>query len=427
MGAVPYAYLGLAIVGALLVINVYSPIRRDPWSNASFFAGFLTGDLALQLIALEVVVTGVLIDFGALDSWVGWTGLGMALVEWVSLFAVALVGYQAADVVADALRSATGPRLALGPVPPVRWARWWRLTRAVPLRARGVDVTAGIDYWGDGASPHRLDVLSEVGTAAGDGRPVMVYIHGGAWVGGDKRQQGKPMLYELVLAGWVCVTVNYRLSPRSTWPDHIVDCKRALAWVHQHIAAYGGDPTFVAVSGGSAGGHLAALAALTPGDPAFQPGFEALDTSVAACVPFYGVYDMTADETGTGKYGSDLKHLVEKEVMKVDIDGHRRLFEEASPDYRVNPGAPPFFVLHGTHDTLVPVESARRFVGNLRATTLAPVVYAELPLAQHAFDLLATPRCRATTAGVQMFLEALVGRSARPEADGGERTDAARP
>ena len=312
MGSVPYAYLGLAIAGALLVVNVYRPIRRDPWSTASFFAGFLTGDLALQLIALEVVVTVVLIDFGALGNWVGWTGLGMALVEWGALLAVALVGYRAVDVVGAALGSATGPPLALGQLPPVRWARWWRLTRALPLRARGVGVTAGIDYWGDGGSQHRLDVLSAAGTAAGDGRPVMVYIHGGAWVSGDKRQQGKPMLNELALAGWVCVTVNYRLSPRSTWPDHIVDCKRALAWVHEHIGGHGGNPNFVAVSGGSAGGHLAALAALTPGDPAFQPGFEELDTSVAACVPFYGVYDMTADEAGTGKYGSDLKRLVER-------------------------------------------------------------------------------------------------------------------
>src|SRR4029450_4266482 len=67
---------------------------------------------------------------------------------------------------------------------------------------------------------------------------------------------------------------------------------RALRWIRERMAEYGGDPDFVVVTGGSAGGHLAALLALTPNDPEFQPGFEDVDTSVTACVPFYGVYDL---------------------------------------------------------------------------------------------------------------------------------------
>ena len=60
---------------------------------------------------------------------------------------------------------------------------------------------------------------------------------------GDKRQQGIPLMHELIERGWVCVAINYRLSPRATWPEHVIDCKRALAWVHEHIAEYGGDPS----------------------------------------------------------------------------------------------------------------------------------------------------------------------------------------
>ena len=93
---------------------------------------------------------------------------------------------------------------------------------------------------------------------------MLVYIHGGAWVIGDKREQGIPMMHELVQRGWVCVAINYRLSPKATWPDHIVDCKRAVAWVREHIAEYGGDPSFIAVSGGSAGGHLSCPAGPHP-------------------------------------------------------------------------------------------------------------------------------------------------------------------
>ena len=229
---------------------------------------------------------------------------------------------------------------------------------------------------------------------------------------GEKREQGKPMMYELVARGWVCVAINYRISPKATWPDHIVDAKRAVAWVKDHIAEYGGDPAFVAVSGGSAGGHLCALLALTAGDPAFQPGFEEADASVDACVPFYGVMDMTGSAEGSGRYGPGLLELLEKTVMKTSAAEHPEVFEAASPTCRVRADAPPFFVLQGRNDTLVPVDVARTFVAALRAVSGAPVAYAELPLAQHAFDVLASLRCQATTGGVAAFLNA--ARAAKP-------------
>jgi acetyl esterase/lipase len=213
------------------------------------------------------------------------------------------------------------------------------------------------------------------------------------------------MMYELVARGWVCVAINYRLSPKATWPDHIVDAKRAVAWVKEHIAEYGGDPSFVAVSGGSAGGHLCALLALSDGDPAFQPGFERADTAVQACVPFYGVMDMTGSPEGSRRFGPGLLEMLQKTVMKTTESEHPEIFRDASPTFRVRPEAPPFFVLHGVNDTLVPVETARLFVERLRAVSQEPVAYAELPLAQHAFDVLASLRCQATTSAVADFLE----------------------
>jgi acetyl esterase/lipase len=225
-------------------------------------------------------------------------------------------------------------------------------------------------------------------------------------------------MYELVARGWVCVAINYRLSPKATWPEHIVDCKRAVAWVKEHIAEYGGDPSFVAVSGGSAGGHLCALLALTDGDASFQPGFEEADASVDACVPFYGVMDMTVSPEGAGRYGNGLLELLEKRVMKTTQAEHPEVFRNASPTLRVRVDAPPFFVLQGQNDTLVPVDVARTFVAALRATSSAPVAYAELPLAQHAFDVLASLRCQATTGGVAAFLDAARAAKSRPPAPG---------
>ena len=102
--------------------------------------------------------------------------------------------------------------------------------------------------------------------------------------------------------GWICVAMNYRVSPLHTWPDHIIDVKRALAWVKENIAEYGGDPNWVAITGGSAGGHLSALAALTPNDPGISARIRRCRYPVVAAVPVYGRYDWYT--TRDGRAGS---------------------------------------------------------------------------------------------------------------------------
>jgi len=401
---VPYAFLIVTLVGAAAVALAYHPIRREPFTVMSFVSGWIAAELAFQNIVWQMVATAVFIAFGALQGWAGWLGLAVAVADWVGLLGLGIAGRRASGVTATALdevRAGAFP-IPTEPLAPT-WGRWWRVTRAIPFRSRVVQATYNVDYWGDGIRRHRLDVYRSR-LAPPEQAPVMVYIHGGAWVIGDKREQGKPMMYELVARGWVCVAINYRLSPKATWPDHIVDVKRAVAWVKEHIAEYGGDPSFVAVSGGSAGGHLCALAALSVGDAAFQPGFEDADTSVQACVPFYGVMDLT-DSPEASRFGRGLLEMLEKTVMKTHEHQHPEAFIGASPTYRVRPDAPPFFVLHGANDTLVPVETARTFVQRLRAVSRQPVAYAELPLAQHAFDVLASLRCQATTSAVADFLE----------------------
>jgi len=403
---VPFVYLGLASLGAIGVLLTYYPIRPEPLSVPSFIVGFLIGEVPIQTIVWQVGATVVFALFGAFEGWAGWLGLAVSVVSWAGLLGLAVSGWRADRVVDAALAQVRDDDF---PVPTeavaASWDRTWKVSRAVPLKGRSVGVTKNIDYWGDGDHRHRLDIYRARRTAP-ERAPVMVYVHGGAWVMGEKREQGKPMMHELVARGWVCVAINYRLSPKATWPAHIVDAKRAVAWVKAHIAEYGGDPTFVAVSGGSAGGHLCALLALTAGDSRFQPGFEDADTSVDACVPFYGVMDMTGTDEGAQRYGAGLLDLLEKRVMKTTAIEHPEIFRAASPMYRVHADAPPFFVLHGQNDTLVPVSVARTFVAALRAVSRAPVAYAELPLAQHAFDVLASLRCRATTDGVAAFLDA---------------------
>jgi len=231
---------------------------------------------------------------------------------------------------------------------------------------------------------------------------VLLEIHGGGWVIGSKREQGIPMMLRMAAQGWVCVSADYRLSPHATFPDHLVDLKRALSWIRTHVAEYGGDPEFVVVTGQSAGGHLASLVALTANQPEYQPGFEQVDTSVAGCVSFYGVYDFT-DRHGFWP-NRDLAKLLEEQVMKASLAENRAAYEKASPMSLVSADAPPFFVIHGDRDTLAPVAEARRFAEDLRACSKSPVVYAEIPGAQHAFDIFPSLRGEIVLGGVERFL-----------------------
>jgi len=181
----------------------------------------------------------------------------------------------------------------------------------------------------------------------------------------------------------------------------LLDVKQAIRWIREHGAEYGANPDFLVVTGGSAGGHLCALAALTANDPEYQPGFEQVDTSVRGCVAFYGVYDFT-DRHGHYR-NPGLKNLLQRYVMKAPLATSRELFEKASPMSRVHADAPPFFVIHGDRDTLVPVDEARRFTETLRASLRVPVAYAEIPGAQHAFDGFESVRCGSVINGMEWF------------------------
>jgi acetyl esterase/lipase len=253
----------------------------------------------------------------------------------------------------------------------------------------------------------KLDVHRPKDLPRGTVCPTVLFVHGGAWMIGNKDHQGKPLANRLAAHGWVVVSTNYRLSPRFTFPDHIIDVKNAIRWIREQGKEYGANPDFIVITGGSAGGHLAALAALTPNDPKWQPGFENVDTRVQACVPFYGAFDFT-DRNGYWKH-SLLVPMIEKYIIKKRLRDAFAEFDAASPMSHVNENAPPFFVIHGEMDSLVPVEEARHFVELLRAKSKAPVVYAEIPGAQHAFEVFPSERTGHVLAGVERFVGAVYG------------------
>lgn len=281
-------------------------------------------------------------------------------------------------------------------------AGFWHATQH---RRRYATATTNISY-GPNGRDHLLDIWRLPELPAGRPAPVLLQVPGGAWALSEKRGQAYPLMSRLVSLGWICVSINYSRSPGRAFPSHIVDVKRAIAWVRDHIADYGGDPDYIAITGGSAGGHLASLAALTAGDPALQPGFEHADTSVQAAVPYYGAYDLTNVETMTPL----MVPFLEQFVMRASLADNRALYEAASPIYHVHRDAPPFFVLHGRDDAVIPRAQARDFVTALRGAGAPVVAHAELPNAHHAFDALATARSQLTADAVAQFLGVAYGR-----------------
>lgn len=233
--------------------------------------------------------------------------------------------------------------------------------------------------------------------------PVMVFVPGGAWVHGSRMLQGYALMHHLAEQGWVCLSVEYRVSPNHRWPQHITDVKAAIAWARANVDRFGGDRNFVTISGCSAGGHIAALAGLTPNDPEYQGDLpEGSDTSVDAVVGIYGRYDWEDRSTTERERFVD---FLERVVVKRRIDRHPHIFRNASPIARVHADAPPFLVIHGSGDTIIPVAQARGFVEALRSRSRSMVSYIELPGAGHAFDMTDGARTGAMSTAIGVFLD----------------------
>jgi len=241
-------------------------------------------------------------------------------------------------------------------------------------------------------------------------RPLLVYVHGGAWVLGWRRWQGRILIRRLVRAGWTAVSVQYRLSPRATWPDHIIDVKRAIAWARRMAPSWNADPSRIALAGGSAGAHLAALAAFSPDLAAWQPGFEGEDTRVQALVGWYGVYDLVAAVDGSDLWPhGGLRRLWRFLVMKRAFTTASDDYRQASPSTHFGAHVPPTLIVHGQLDSLVPVAAARAFFRTCERVAPGRVSLLEIAGAEHALDLLYSRRAVHTVEAAALWLEQALG------------------
>jgi acetyl esterase/lipase len=378
----PVGYLitvALAAGGTLLAL---APTRRPRVLAAlSFRVGLLFNELPFLVLLFLLASTALAIGDGDVESGAAWLVVGAALLVMAGQAVIVKRGLLTRPTIERALRDGLGAgwRDALDAVQAGRLRRRLPLARIALLpfpplsRPGSVERVADIRY-GDAGRENLLNLYRH--RSHPQKAPVLVYVHGGGYFSGGKSREARPLIYRLASQGWVCISANYRLKPGATFPDHLIDLKKVIAWVCEHGEVYGADPATLFVAGSSAGGHLASLAALTPNDPAFQPGFEAADTSVLAGISLYGY-----------------------------LGSYHGMGSSSSPGEHLRPDAPPFFLAQGDRDTYSPrfVEIARGFAGELQGASSSPVVYAELPGGQHAFDLFHSIRFEMVIDGIEAF------------------------
>jgi acetyl esterase/lipase len=396
------SFLRRQLVTAALTANAVRPLPGFRAGIPVFVAGWLTSELAPHLLAVTAADAAAHATGRRRDP----LGLALAAVSTAGLVFLVDQARRVKDTAEEALVEGIGvdyiEQLDAKPTPAELAVPWRKLVYPFRMRSVEVKVEKDLPYAEETGKRGLLDVYR---AADGDitGAPVLLQVHGGGWAIGDKSRQGIPLMQHMAAKGWVCVAINYRLSPRNAFPAHLVDVKRAIAWIREHIEEYGGDPSYLAITGGSAGGHLCALTAVTANQPEYQPGFEDVDTSVQVAIPHYGVYDF-AGSTGLRSVELMRDRFLAPYILQKRWDEAPDDFEAASPLLRVTPDAPDFFVLHGASDTLVSVDQARLFVQRLKEVSKKSVVYAELPGAQHAFDLFPSIRSAHIVRAIDRYL-----------------------
>jgi acetyl esterase/lipase len=275
----------------------------------------------------------------------------------------------------------------------------------------------------------------------------IVYLYGGSWHFFDKDVLTRPFFRQLAAQGHVVMDAGHRSCPEVDVVGMVGDVHRSVAWIKSNAGRYGIDPERVVVMGGSSGAHIALLGAYAPGHPQLTPKeLQDVDTSVMAVVSYYGIPDMysaqerwmaqemaaperpqtVVERQEPGKAADFFTHLIMGRTLTAaqspPAPPVRQLFQNllggqpedipamadlASPIHHVSASSPPTLIFQGTHDAVVPLESARRLYRALAAAGV-PVVYVEFPWTEHAFDLmyppLANPAARAALYDLERFL-----------------------
>ncbi len=358
----PVGYLITTVFIAFCTWCAVLPVRQPvSLGRLSWMIGLVPNEMP-SLVGLYLAASTALAAVeGDLGSPAGRTAFGIAILAAVALASIVRRSLRTKKVVEGVLREELGVPLPPRRLPLLRIfvAPFWVTDRSVE-RIRDV-------RYDDAGTQNLLDIYRS--RRVPPTGAVLIHFHGGGFRSGHKNREARPLIYRLAGRGWLCVSANYRLRP-ATFSDHVEDARKVVAWVRAHGHEYGGgDGAPVFLAGSSAGGHLALTTALT-------------DPTIAGAISLYAYYGC-ADDTDPS----------------------------TTPAAYFGAETPPVLVAHGDNDSYVPVESAREFVGKARAASPSPVVYAELPGAQHSFDLFHSVRFERVIDGIEEFAAWVMSRA----------------
>ncbi|GEP44819.1 alpha/beta hydrolase [Brevifollis gellanilyticus] len=250
----------------------------------------------------------------------------------------------------------------------------------------GIKMERDVSYIPDGDEAQKLDLYLPEKTSEKP-LPLIVHIHGGGWRGGSKFPCG---VSGMVTKGYAVASIEYRFSQKAIFPAQIQDCQAAIRWLRANSKKYNFDVDKVGVVGGSAGGHLSALVGTSGGKKAFVPigGNEEQSDKVQCVCDIFG----PADFSTVVQQASDdrnVKNIFEFNTPKDPYSGligakldDKAKADAVSPIHYVSADTPPFLILHGTHDALVPYAQSVQFEAALKEKGV-PVWLQKLPGSGH--------------------------------------------
>lgn len=236
----------------------------------------------------------------------------------------------------------------------------------------GITVHRDISYVTDGHERQKLDLYVP---DTGENLPLIIWVHGGAWLGGDKAHYNPR---EYLKSGYAGASINYRLSQHAIFPAQIEDVKAAVRWLRANAETYRLDPDRFAAWGSSAGGHLVAMLGTTSDVNEFEVG-ENLEVSsrVQAVVDYYGPTDFLQMDDHRLPDGlvHDAPDSPESKLVGGPIQEHKDRVAKANPITYVSEDDSPFLIIHGDQDKLVPYQQSVLLKGALEKTGVPVTFY----------------------------------------------------
>lgn len=287
------------------------------------------------------------------------------------------------------------------------------VTTALALFALGASAgtfttTSAIEYANVDGKPLLLDLRVPDDNGL---HPVILFLHSGAWISGER--SGGPAIRQ-VSRGYAVASIDYRLAPQSTFPAPLEDCKAAVRWLRANASRYRLDANRVAVFGASAGAHLGALLATTRDRPeleGLQLGNPQFSSAVRAVINFYGPTDLLRlDEQKLPCYpglSANASFMPPSLLMGCPIQECREKTETANPINYISDDDPPFLIMHGQLDCLVPWQQSRMLHEALTAKGIESTLVL-LPTAQHADGQFNEPK-------YQQMVDEFLDRTLRPK------------